>query len=141
MTGGLIQLVAYGIQDIFLTTEPQITFFKIVYRRHTNFSIESIRQNFINTPDFGKRSTCLVATNGDLIYKSYLVIKLPTVEPFTNDDITKMAWVRKIGYAIIRTVDIEIGGVLVDRHYGEWLNIWETMSFVSVVRQIKIIAK
>jgi hypothetical protein len=124
MTGGLIQLVAYGIQDIFLTTEPQITFFKIVYRRHTNFSIESIRQNFINTPDFGKRSTCLVATNGDLIYKSYLVVKLPTIEPFANDNITKMAWVRKVGYAIIRTVDIEIGGVLIDRHYGEWLNIW-----------------
>ena len=69
MTGGLIQLVAYGAQDIFLTKDPQITFFKIVYRRHTNFSVEVIPQYFKTTPDFGKKTTCELSRSGDLIGK------------------------------------------------------------------------
>ena len=67
MAGGLIQLVAYGAQDIFLTHDPQITFFKMVYRRHTNFSTETIPQSFIHTPNFNKRVTCILSRNGDLI--------------------------------------------------------------------------
>ena len=80
MGGGLMQLVAYGAQDIYLTGNPQITFFKVVYRRHTNFSMESIEQTFNGTADFGKRVTCTVSRNGDLIHRVYLQVTLPSVE-------------------------------------------------------------
>src|SRR5579872_1248316 len=128
MPGGLIQLVAYGEEDLFLTSDPQITFFKILYRRHTNFSIEEIRQNFTHTPDFGKRLTCILSHAGDLISNTYLVVTLPSIPQFLNSDgsidtITKFAWARKIGYALIKTIDVEIGGQLIDRQYGEWLSI------------------
>ena len=72
MGGGLMQLVAYGAQDIYLTGNPQITFFKVVYRRHTNFSMESIKQTFNGTPDFGADVTATISRNGDLVYRMYL---------------------------------------------------------------------
>ena len=74
MTGGLMQLVAYGAQDVYLTGNPQITFFKVVYRRHTNFSMEAIEQTFNGTADFGKKVTCTVSRNGDLIHRIYLQV-------------------------------------------------------------------
>ena len=123
MTGGLIQLAAVGIQNMFLTDDPQITFFKIVYRRHTNFSMEPIEQTFINKPDFKKKTSCTISKSGDLISKIYLVIELPQIKEF-NDPNVKFAWAKKIGLAMINNVELEIGGVLVDRHYGDWLNIW-----------------
>ena len=129
MTGGLIQLVAYGLQDLFLTKDPQITFFKVVYRRHTNFSMEQIPQYFITQPDFGTTSTCVLAKQGDLISQIYLLITLPRIKQFyidqnTLDNVTKFAWVRKLGYAMINYIEIEIGGQVIDKHYGDWLNIW-----------------
>jgi hypothetical protein len=133
MTGGLIQLVAKGVQDIYLTNDPQITFFKIVYRRHTNFSTQPMSQRFSETPDFGKRVTCLISRNGDLMGKTILVIKLPAVKTLTTstgiDAITKFAWVRKIGLALIKNIEIEIGGQVIDRHYGDWLNIWYELTY------------
>ena len=77
MGGGLLQLVAYGAQDVYLTGNPQITFFKVVYRRHTNFSMESIEQTFNGAADFGKRVTCQISRNGDLIHRVYLQANLP----------------------------------------------------------------
>jgi hypothetical protein len=61
MGGGLLQLVAYGAQDVYLTGNPQITFFKAVYRRHTNFAIESIEQTFSGTPGYGQRVTSTIS--------------------------------------------------------------------------------
>lgn len=144
MTGGLIQLVAYGVQDMFLTKDPQITFFKIVYRRHTNFSTEVIPQFFIHKPDFGKRVTCLLSRSGDLLSKMHLVVVLPTVPQFKDennnvDEITRFAWVRRIGYALIKSVEIEIGGELVDRQYGDWLNIWHEITQANRKHTDKII--
>ena len=72
MGGGLLQLVAYGAQDVYLTGNPQITFFKVVYRRHTNFSIESIQQTFNGNATLGQRVTCQISRNGDLVHKLYL---------------------------------------------------------------------
>ncbi|QKF93934.1 major capsid protein [Fadolivirus algeromassiliense] len=134
MAGGLIQLVAYGNQDIFITHDPQITFFKVVYRRHTNFTLEVIPQNFLQNADFGKRVTSVLSRNGDLIRKIHLVIDLPSIPTFKDesqnvDQIAKFAWVKRIGYAIIKTVEIEIGGELIDRQYGDWLNIWHELTF------------
>ena len=83
-----MQLVAYGAQDVYLTGNPQITFFKVVYRRHTNFSKECIEQTFNGQADFGRRVTCTVSRNGDLAYRTYLQVTLPEVaqadEPLTG---------------------------------------------------------
>ena len=68
MGGGLMQLVAYGAQDIYLTGNPQITFFKGVYRRHTNFSMEAIQQTINATPSDGGNSTVTISRKGDLVY-------------------------------------------------------------------------
>ena len=77
MGGGLMQLVAYGAQDVYLTGKPQITFWKVTYRRYTNFAMESIEQTFNGAVDFGKRVTCTISRNGDLIHKMYLQVGLP----------------------------------------------------------------
>lgn len=133
MAGGLIQLVAFGEQNIYLTNDPQITFFKVVYRRHTNFSTEPIQQPFTHIPDFGRRVTCILSRNGDLIRKIYLVAILPRIPNFKDandniDQLAKFAWVRKIGYALIQRVEVEIGGESIDIQYGDWLNIWDELT-------------
>lgn len=131
--GGLIQISAKGEENLYLTKDAQITWFKVQYRRHTNFSIETIRQNFTHTPDFGSKVYCNIGTkNGDLIHKMNLVFKIPEIPSFfnidqTRDNITKFAWVRRLGYALIKEINIEIGGKLIDRHYGQWLNIWNEL--------------
>ncbi|CAH6421677.1 Large eukaryotic DNA virus major capsid protein [uncultured virus] len=136
MSGGLIQLVAFGLFDIFLTKDPEITFFKIVYRRNTNFSLEVIPQYFNNPGDFGKKISCTISKNGDLVRNIHLVIILPNIPQFRDennslDPVTKFAWVRKIGYAIIKSIEIEIDNELIDKHYGDWLNIWYELSMTN----------
>ena len=126
MTGSILQLVAYGIEDIFLTNDPQITYFKIVYKRHTNFSREEIRQNFLQRPDFNTQVSATIGKNGDLMEKSYLVINLPSI-PSSGDNIAKVAWVRYPGYSIINTISIEINGRQICKHYGEWMMLWNEM--------------
>lgn len=120
MGGGLMQLVAYGAQDIYLTGNPQITFFKIVYRRYTNFAIETIEHPFVGCPAFGNRSSIKITRSGDLITKMYLRIKLNCVIP----NHSRFAWVKRLGHAIVKYVDIEIGGTKIDRQYGTWLDVW-----------------
>ena len=119
MGGGLLQLVAYGAQDVYLTGNPQITFFKVVYRRHTNFSIESIQQTFNGSAGAGKRVTCQISRNGDLVHKLYLVL--------TNGTIA----INKDGRDLIEKVEIEIGGQLIDRQYGNWMKIWNELTLPS----------
>lgn len=120
MTGGLMQLVAYGAQDIYLTGNPQITFFKIVYRRHTNFAIETIEHAFIQNPNFGKRSSVKITRNGDLVTKMYLRVTIDKIDPGK----AKFAWIRRLGHAIIKEVEVTIGGSKIDKQYGTWLDIW-----------------
>ena len=92
-----MQLVAYGAQDIYLTGNPQITFFKVVYRRHTNFSMEAIEQTFSGSPDFGRKVYCTISRNGDLIHRVYLQVTLPAVSAASNDD--SFRWVNYVGHA------------------------------------------
>ena len=122
MGGGLMQLVAYGAQDVYLTGEPQITFFKVVYRRHTNFSVEPIVQTFSGSSDFGRTVTCNINRNGDLISKMYVVVDL---EAKTG---TNWGYVSRLGHAAIEHVKVEIGGSKIDEHYGDWLNIWHELT-------------
>jgi len=131
MSGGLMQLVAYGAQDIYLTGKPQITYFKVVYRRHTNFAIESIEQTFNGVGDFGRKVTTTVARNGDLIWKAYVQVKLPRVE--TNG--CSFRWVDDLGHHLIKCVDIEIGGQRIDRQFGDWLQIWNDLTIAAGQRR------
>ena len=120
MGGGLMQLVAYGAQDIYLTGNPQITFFKVVYRRHTNFAMESIEQVFNGVANFGNKVVCTIARNGDLVGRMYLEIDL------SND--TLESDVSRLGFKLIKSAEVEIGGQRIDKHYGEWMDIWNQLS-------------
>jgi hypothetical protein len=126
MGGGLMQLVAYGAQDVYLTGNPQITLFKVVYRRHTNFSVECIELS-LETAKPGGRPQVQILRNGDLASKTYLRVTLPPLAP-TNASETgfdgKVAWVRRLGHAMIKSVEIQVGGAPIDKHYGVWLDVW-----------------
>ena len=122
MGGGLMQLVAYGAQDIYLTGNPQITFFKVVYRRHTNFSMEAIEQTFNGTADFGRKVSVTVSRNGDLVHKCLLRATLPTPADGTG------SYIKEVGHYLIKSVEVEIGGQKIDKHYGHWLSIWSDLS-------------
>ena len=118
MGGGLLQLVAYGAQDVYLTGNPQITFFKVVYRRHTNFSLESIQQTFNGNASLGNRVTAQISRNGDLIHKMYVVA-----------DVTASGAADSYaGLKLLKKVELEIGGQLIDRQYAEWMYVWNELS-------------
>ena len=127
MGGGLMQLVAYGAQDIYLTGNPQITFFKVVYRRHTNFAVEAIEQTFNGQADFAKRVTATISRNGDLIQQIYLEVILPVCTGASAVG-TSNVWTYGVGNALVKQAEIEIGGQLIDRQYGDWMNIWSELT-------------
>ena len=136
MGGGLMQLVAYGAQDVYLTGNPQITFWKVTYRRHTNFAMESIEQTFNGQADFGRRVTCTVSRNGDLAYRTYLQVTLPEVnQQMKNSNNTSSAnagvyarWLDFPGEQMVAQVEVEIGGQRIDRQYGDWMHIWNQLT-------------
>ena len=137
MGGGLMQLVAYGAQDVYLTGNPQITFWKVTYRRHTNFAMESIEQTFNGQADFGRRVTCTMARNGDLAYRTYLQVTLPEINqemnqttlPERNEGKGVYArWLDFPGEQMIAQVEVEIGGQRIDRQYGDWMHIWNQLT-------------
>ncbi len=114
MGGGLMQLVAYGAQDIYLTGNPQITFFKVVYRRHTNFSMETIQQTLNGSASDGGSSTVTISRNGDLVSKVY-------VTESSSSNLSS-------GTGLISEVELEIGGQRIDKHTKEWMNIWTELT-------------
>ena len=115
-----MQLVAYGAQDIYLTGNPQITFFKVVYRRHTNFAMESIKQSATGTAKVGSSSneaTFTISRTGDLVHRMYAVISAASTNDETNP-----------GAALLQEVSVEIGGQQIDKHYAQWLEIWAELT-------------
>ena len=131
MGGGLMQLVAYGAQDVYLTGNPQITFWKVTYRRHTNFSMESIEQTFNGQADFGRRVTCTISRNGDLAYRTYLQVTLPEINQAmkaTGDAGVWARWLDFPGEQMISQVEVEIGGQRIDRQYGDWMHLWNQLT-------------
>jgi len=120
MGGGLMQLVAYGAQDIYLTGNPQITFFKVVYRRHTNFSMEAIQQTWSGnqTGSAGSRCTATISRNGDLVYRMYLELTGKINNDGDHD----------VSSAAIDNVELEIGGQKIDKHTGHWMNVWSYLT-------------
>ena len=128
MSGGLIQLVSVGFENLYLTADPEITFFKMVYKRHTNFSQEPVTQLFSTTPDFGERVSCSLAKTADLISNIYLYVQLPELPKLFTDTFHKFKWCKKIGYALINYIELEINGQMIDKLYGDWLNIWSSLT-------------
>jgi hypothetical protein len=162
MTGAVLQLAAIGAQDIYLTGNPQITFFKMVYKRHTNFAIEEHKLEFDGDADFDNKVVCNITRNGDLLSEVFLHVELPTLTPkfitvnnenkddgipfilgyncdYYDNGNTRLnksylnqheiiSWVNSIGHVIIDYVTVEIGGQQIDKHYGEWLEIWDELT-------------
>jgi len=113
-----MQLVAYGAQDIYLTGNPQITFFKVVYRRHTNFSMESIRQTWNGNVSAGSRLSATISRNGDLIHKCYIELMNCTWNQLCHNP----------GAHAIESIECEIGGQLIDKQYGHWMETWSELT-------------
>jgi hypothetical protein len=131
MGGGLMQLVAYGAQDVYLTGSAQVTFWKVVYRRHTNFSMESIEQVFNGQADWGKKVTCQISRNADLIGRVYLRVEIPDVrikQPTNDGEQYGFRWLDSLGHIIMKSAEIDIGGQKIDKIYGEWLHIWNELT-------------
>jgi len=153
MGGGLMQLVAYGAQDIYLTGNPQITFFKVVYRRHTNFAVEAIEQTINGSTGLGSKFSVTVARNGDLLSRVYLQMDLDKsdisgslMEAYAEAivpveasgfvlathankvkhlaDVASARLTRARGFHLVDYVEVEVGGQVIDKHYGEWMAIW-----------------
>jgi len=128
MTGGLLQLAAYGAQDTYLSGNPQITFFIGVYKRYTNFAIQSIPQYFTGDADFGQKVYCNIDRIGDLINQVFLRVKLPSLKNYVytdkNNKLVEYYWVNSVGNALVKIIELEIGGVIIDRQYGIWMEIW-----------------
>ena len=122
-----MQLVAYGAQDIYLTGNPQITFFKVVYRRHTNFSMESIKQTFNGTADFGNDVTATISRNGDLVYRMYLEHDA-TFTDTTTADANQLNIVERYGDSLIKECEIEIGGQRIDKHTSMWKRVYSDLT-------------
>ena len=115
--GTLVELIARGKQDVFLIGNPQFSYFKSVYRRHTNFAMEPIRQIFLESPDFGKRVTCIIDKKADLLGDILLEIELPALS-------NTVSWTNGIGYFMLDWVELQLGGEPIDRISGDLLDSW-----------------
>lgn len=120
MGGGLLQLVAYGAQDAYISGNPQITFFKTLYKRHTNFAMEAFRVNFNGQAAWGVKHSAVIGRHADLMYSTYLEVVLDAGY-YNNDQ-------GRLGYNLLNRVELEIGGQLIDRLYGEFMYLWECLS-------------
>lgn len=115
--GTLVELIARGNQDAFLVGNPQFSYFKSVYRRHTNFSMEPIRQIFNESPDFGKRIVCTIEKKADLLNDILLEIELPAL-------VNNVSWTNGVGYFMIDYVELQLGGEPIDRITGDLMDSW-----------------
>ena len=123
--GGLLQLVAQGKQDVFLTGNPTVTWFKFVYRRYTNFAVESQRMYFDGTPNFGQKISCLVPRNGDLLGPIFLKVVLPQLYLANG---TKVGYVNSPGHALIQEISVQVGEQEIDKQTGQWMELWSSLT-------------
>jgi len=129
MGGGLLQLVAHGAQDAYLTGNPQITFWKGLFKRHTNFAMEPFRINLTGMPMWGQKQSATLGRHADLAYSTYLTVVLPTqTNAATPVNILWNNEQGRLGYNLLDYVEIEVGGQLIDRLYSEWLYLWDTLT-------------
>lgn len=133
MGGGLLQLIAYGAQDAYLSGNPQITFWKGLYKRHTNFAMEPFRINFNGQPNWGTKQTAIVGRHADLLYSTYVEVQLP----YLGTDGQPAQWnygratsdtIDPLGFNLISHVELDIGGQLIDRLYSEYMFLWSSLT-------------
>ena len=128
MPGGVLQLAAYGAQDFYLTGNPQISFFKTVYRRYTNFAMEFYKLTSNNNVGLSENQLVTykfdIKRNGDLISDVYFEFTLPNI--YSEQE--EFQWIKNIGFNIINKVTVFIGGSKIDENYGEWFDIWNELS-------------
>jgi hypothetical protein len=126
MAGGLMQLVAYGAQDVFLTGNPKVTFFQAVYKRHTNFAMENIEQTINGSATKDGRVSVTVARNGDLIGEMYLELKTKVLATRAGVTATPDAcWVAE---RAVKDVELSIGGQRIDKHYQRWWRLYSELN-------------
>lgn len=118
-----MQLVAYGAQDVYLTGSPSITFFKLVYRRHTSFALETIEQVFNGTVGWGRRFSSTISRNGDLVTTGYLEIVLK--RSTANDVLVDQPFYP--AEALVKECELELGGQRVDKVYSDWYRIYDEL--------------
>ena len=123
-----MQLVAYGAQDIYLTGNPQITFFKVVYRRHTNFSMESIEQTINGSVGASSRVTSTISRNGDLVYRLYYELAGTLTVANVAGGGTANKSPADVGATMFSEVEVEVGGQRIDRQTGQWMNVWSMLT-------------
>jgi len=123
MGGGLLQLVACGAQDAYLSGNPQITFWKGLFKRHTNFAMEPFRINFSGQPNWGTKQSAIIGRHADLLYSTYVEVLL-AASVYNNDK-------GRLGYNLIKYAELEIGGQQIDRLYGEWMFLWDALTYNS----------
>ena len=123
MAGGLMQLVAYGAQDVYLTGNPKVTFFQAVYKRHTNFAMENIEQTVNGTATENGRVSVTVARNGDLIGEMYVELKSKSLASVTGAALD-CNWVAE---RAIKDVELSIGGQRIDKHYQRWWRLYSEL--------------
>ncbi len=133
MGGALVQLAAYGSQDVYLTTRPEITYFKTVYRRYTNFSMESVIQLIDGNINFGGNITIVVARNGDLLGNMVVQVSLPDPTTYISnpDTYSYIGWIQGVGNYLIKYISVEIGGQQIDEQYGQWMDIWSQLNLTD----------
>ena len=129
MGGGLLQLVAYGAQDAYLSGNPQITFWRGLYKRHTNFAMEPFRVNLTGQANWGVKHSAILPRHADLITHAYLEVELPVYGVNSGGGSEFYGWSdRNLGFKMIKYVELDVGGQVIDRLYGEWLHIWSGLT-------------
>lgn len=126
--GGLLDLVAHGVQDVYLIGNPSLSFFKKVYKRHTNFVTESIKVTFDGNPNFGEKISVKIPSNGDLINTITMEVDLPELTATGSDNVHTIQYISNIGQALIEYSEIKIGGQTIDKQYSEWVYIWSQLT-------------
>jgi hypothetical protein len=135
MPGGLLQLVAYGAQDAYISGNPQITFWKSLYKRHTNFAMEPFRINFNGQPSWGTKQTAIVGRHADLLYSTYVEVQLPVKDTagatcMWNDGILarSVPGISALGFNLIEYAELDVGGQIIDRQYSEFMYLWTALT-------------
>ena len=129
--GGLLDLVAHGVQDVYLIGNPNYSFFKKVYKRHTNFVSESIRTTFDGQGNFGNKIVIDIPRSGDLVNTMLMEVDLPELEATGSDNMHSIQYIPNVGQALIEYAEIKIGGQTIDKQYSEWIYMWSQLTLSS----------
>jgi hypothetical protein len=130
MKGTYIQLISQGSENIHTNLNATFSYFKNVYKRYNQFVIESEDQYFVQDIKFGSTVKININKKGDLMSKTYLQIKLPSESDSTA------RWVNRIGYRLIKKVELIIGSQLVDKQTGLWMYLWTELNQTNEKKEI-----